>query len=75
MPDEKIQIHGGEKQDHPVDLSMGKKECGPGSVSVNIRHADGHYLASFYHNSPRVFHNIEELLVAIEVEVKRLYDG
>lgn len=41
-------------------------------VYVKIQESDGHYLASFHHGPPRVFHNVEELLVAIEIEVKRL---
>lgn len=42
-------------------------------VGVNIRFNDGHYLASFNHNEPpRVFHNMEELLAAIEVEAGKL---
>ena len=49
-----------------------KKASGPNRVNVNIQESDGHYLVSFHHGPPRVFHNTEELLVAIEIEVKRL---
>jgi len=42
-------------------------------VSVNIKFSDSHYLAYFNHNDrPRVFHNMEELLAAIEVEAGKL---
>jgi len=59
------------EQEHPRDLTA-KKESRPTQVNVNIWEADSHYLASFNHQSRRVFHNVEELLMAIEVEVKRL---
>lgn len=49
-----------------------KKESRPSHVNVNIREAESHYLVSLNHGPTRVFHNVEELLVAIEVEVKRL---
>jgi len=42
-------------------------------VGVNIKFSDSHYLASFNHNDPpRVFHNMQELLAAIEVEAGKL---
>ncbi len=50
-----------------------KKEYRSTQVSVVIREADSHYIVTFDHGSTkRIFHNVEELLVAIEVEVKRL---
>jgi len=49
-----------------------KKASGPNHVYVKIQESDGHYLVSFHHGPPRVFHNTEELLVAIEIEEKRL---
>ena len=55
-----------------VRVDGAKKEPRPTQVNVNIWEADSHYLASFNHAPRRVFHNVEELLVAIEVEVKRL---
>ena len=55
-----------------VDHGLAKKEFRPTHVNVNIWEIDAHYLASFNHNPRRVFHSIEELLVAIEVEIKRL---
>lgn len=47
----------------------GRKEPRLTQVNVNIWLADGHYLASFNHNPRRVFHNMKELLRAIEVLV------
>ena len=42
-------------------------------VGVNIKFSDNHYLASFNHNDPpRIFHNMEELLLAIQVECEKL---
>jgi len=41
-------------------------------VNVNIRFTENHYLASFNHAPPRVFHNMPELLTAIEVECEKL---
>ena len=41
-------------------------------VSVVIFYADNHYLASFTHAPRRVFHNMPELLTAIEVECEKL---
>lgn len=41
-------------------------------VSVVIFYADNHYLASFNHAPRRVFHNMPELLTAIEVECEKL---
>jgi len=49
-----------------------KKLSGPNHVNVKIQEVDGHYLANFHFGPPRLFHNVEELLVAIEVEVKRI---
>lgn len=61
----------GPEREEPRDPTA-KKESRPTQVNVNIRYVDAHYLASFSHNPPRIFHNMEELLVVIEVEVKRL---
>jgi hypothetical protein len=45
-------------------------------VGVNIKLTDKHYLVSFNHNDPpRVFHNIQQLLTAIEVECDKLGPG
>jgi len=55
-----------------VDHGSAKKELPPRWVNINIKRVDGHYLVTFRHDEARVFHNVEELLVAIEVEVKRL---
>lgn len=45
-------------------------------VGVNIKFTDNHYLASFNHNEPpRVFHNMQQLLTAIEVECAKLGPG
>lgn len=44
-------------------------------ISVDIRLADAHYLAKFNHGSPRVFHNMPQLLTAIEVEAAKLGPG
>ena len=44
-------------------------------ISVDIKLADNHYLAKFNHGSPRVFHNIQQLLTAIEVECDKLGPG
>lgn len=44
-------------------------------ISVDIKLADSHYLAKFNHGSPRVFHNMQQLLTAIEVESAKLGPG
>ena len=45
-------------------------------VGVHIKFSDSHYLASFNHNEPPgVFHNMQELLAAIEVECAKLLPG
>ncbi len=41
-------------------------------VGVNIKFADGHYVANFNHGDPRIFHNMEQLLAAIGVEAGKL---
>ena len=60
----------GPEREQPRDLSV--KEFRPSHVNVNIRETESHYLASFNHGPTRVFHNVRELLVVIEVEVNRL---
>ncbi|MCK4384709.1 MAG: hypothetical protein KAW52_00455 [candidate division Zixibacteria bacterium] len=55
-----------------IDHGPAKKEFRPSRISVTIREAESHYLVSFGCGSTRVFHNVEELLVAIEVEINRL---
>jgi len=61
------------KDGKDVEMRPAKKEFRPTTVSVVIREADNHYLATFDHgSSKRIFHNIQELLMAIEVQVKRL---
>ena len=44
-------------------------------VGVNIKLVDGHYLATFNHDAPRIFHNMSQLLTAIEVEAAKLGPG
>ena len=44
-------------------------------VGVNIKVADGHYVATFNHGEPRIFHNIQQLLTAIEIESAKLGPG
>lgn len=44
-------------------------------VGVNIKLVDGHYLATFNHDAPRIFHNMPQLLTAIEVEAAKLGPG
>ena len=44
-------------------------------VGVNIKLVDGHFLTTFNHDFPRVFHNMQELLAAIEVEAGKLGPG
>lgn len=41
-------------------------------MGVNIKLVDGHYLATFNHDVPRIFHNMQQLLTAIEVEASKL---
>lgn len=41
-------------------------------VYVDIQEADGHYVASFSHGPPKVFHSINQVLMAIGEEVKKL---
>ena len=44
-------------------------------MSVNIKLVDGHYLVTFNHDVPRIFHNLPQLLTAIEVETAKLGPG
>lgn len=44
-------------------------------MSVEIKLADNHYVANFNHGAPRVFHNMSQLLTAIEVESAKLGPG
>ena len=41
-------------------------------VGINIKCVDGHFLTTFNHDFPRIFHNMQELLAAIEVEASKL---
>jgi len=41
-------------------------------VGINIKCVDGHFLTTFNHDFPRIFHNMQELLTAIEVEAGKL---
>ena len=44
-------------------------------IGVNIKLVDGHYLATFNHDIPRIFHNMPQLLTAIEIESAKLGPG
>ena len=44
-------------------------------MGVNIKLVDGHYLVTFNHDVPRIFHNLPQLLTAIEVEAAKLGPG
>ncbi len=44
-------------------------------IGVNIKLVDGHYLATFNHDVPRIFHNMPQLLTAIEVASAELGPG
>ncbi len=44
-------------------------------ISIDIKLADNHYIANFNHGAPRVFHNMAQLLTAIEVESAKLGPG
>lgn len=44
-------------------------------IGINIRLVDKHYLATFNHGEPRIFHNMPQLLTAIEVESAALGPG
>jgi len=41
-------------------------------MGVNIKLVDGHYLVTFNHDVPRIFHTLPQLLTAIEVEAAKL---
>ena len=61
------------EQSEPRDLPGGDKPVRQKCVSVVIREADNHYIATFDHgSSKRIFHNMQELLMAIEVKVKEI---
>lgn len=71
MPDEKE-----EQELSEGDISsLGNKHYIPKWVSVNIKKVDGHFIVSFQHGPERVFHNMQELLTAIEVEAGKLDPG
>lgn len=44
-------------------------------ICVDIKLADNHYVAAFNHGAPRIFHNMQQLLTAIEVESAKLGPG
>lgn len=44
-------------------------------LNVEIRLVDNHYLATFSRGTPRIFHNMAQLLTAIEVESAKLGQG
>lgn len=44
-------------------------------MGVNIKLVDGHYLVTFNHDVPRIFHSLPQLLTAIEVEAAKLGPG
>jgi hypothetical protein len=44
-------------------------------IGVNIKLVDGHFLVTFNHDKPRIFHNMPQLLTAIEVEASKLGPG
>lgn len=44
-------------------------------VSINVKLVDGHYLATFNNAEPRIFHNMPQLLTAIEVASAELGPG
>ena len=62
-----------EKLDHGP--SLGDEPKFRKWVGVNIKLVDGHYLATFNHGAPRIFHNMPQLLTAIEVEAAKLGPG
>ena len=41
-------------------------------VGINTKFVDGHFLVTFNHDKPRIFHNMEEFLRAVEVEARKL---
>ena len=62
-----------EERSEPRDLPGGaKKESRPTNVNINIRFIDTHFQVTFRHEVTRIFHNMEEVLLAIDVEIKRL---
>jgi len=58
-----------ERSDHEISSSKPKIRKW---VGLNIKFIDGHFLVSFNHDTPRIFHNMEQLLRAVEVEAGRL---
>ena len=71
MSNELTSSPGEETEGQVGVLKDGEKPFKLRQVSVVIFYADNHYLASFNHNPRRVFHNMPELLTAIEVECKK----
>ena len=63
-----------EQPDHEVSPLKPKSEFRKW-MGVNIKLVDGHYLATFNHDAPRIFHNMPQLLTAIEVEAAKLGAG
>ena len=49
-----------------------KKEPRPTNVNINIRFVDSHFQVTFRHEVTRIFHNMQEVLDAIEVEAEKL---
>ena len=64
-----------EKTEGQVEVRVdgAKKELPPRWINVNIKMVDGHYLVTFRHEVTRIFHNMHEVLRAIEVEINRLH--
>jgi len=61
-----------ERSDEEISSQPSEKPTIRKWVSVNIKLVDGHYLATFNHDAPRIFHNMQQLLMAIEVESSKL---
>ena len=57
------------------DLSSAVKPEFRKWVSISIKLVDGHYLATFNNCVPRLFHNMPQLLTAIEVASAELGPG
>ncbi len=61
-----------EETEGKIEVLKNGKPFKPRWININVKMVDGHYLVTFRHDEARVFHNMEELLMAIEAEVNRL---
>ena len=65
----------GNTEEREVLPGASEKPTFPKRIFFDVKLVDNHYLATFNHDFPRIFHNMQQLLTAIEVESAKLGPG